>query len=81
LCDAQIKDSLIDLDPRRQETVMEKVKKAVGLQEPGMMDKLRSKFGTGTQETLETAAHVVWPHRACPVSIKSARRVMMRVLL
>jgi hypothetical protein len=41
------------------------VKKSIGLQEPSVMDKLRNRFGTGAQETVESAAHLVCPARSC----------------
>lgn len=54
----RVKDNIASLDPRHQDTVMEKVKKAIGWQEPTAVDRVKDKYATGLQESVETGAHL-----------------------
>jgi len=51
----KVKDVLKDMDPRQQESTLDRIKIALGLKEPSMWEKFKARYGKGAQETLETA--------------------------
>jgi len=54
----KIKNALQDLDPRRQETTMDRVRIALGLKEPSYLEQLKNRYAPAAHEAVESTAHV-----------------------